>query len=64
MSTHERIESNTTPSRKAAEQLKQLCQRLAQRPLALYDNEYGRGLFLKETDEIPCDLLFRGRPNR
>src|SRR2546430_15796254 len=61
---HERIESTTTPSKKAAEQLKQVCQKLDQRPLALYDNEYGSGIFLKETDAIPCDLLFRVRPNR
>jgi hypothetical protein len=51
---HERIESTTTPSKKAAEQLKQVCQKLDQRPLALYDNEYGSGLFLKETDAIPA----------
>jgi hypothetical protein len=61
---HERIESTTTPSKKAAEQLKQVCPKLDQRPLALYDNEYGSGIFLKETDAVPCDLLFRVRPNR
>ena len=61
---HERIESTTTPSKKAAEQLKQVCQKLDQRPLALYDNEYGSGIFLKETDPIPGDLLLRVRPNR
>jgi hypothetical protein len=42
---HERIESETTPSKKAADQLKQVCQELGQRPLALYDNEYGSGTF-------------------
>jgi hypothetical protein len=61
---HERIESDTTPSNKAAEQLKQVCQKLEQRPLALYESEYGSGTFLTETDGIPCDLLFRVRSNR
>lgn len=61
---HERIESATTPSQKAAEQLKRVCPKLEQRPLALYDSEYGSGTFLNETDGIPCDLLFRVRSNR
>jgi hypothetical protein len=55
---HERIESDKTPSNKAAEQLKQVCPKLEQRPLALYDSEYGSGTFLNETDGIPCDLLY------
>jgi hypothetical protein len=61
---HERLESTTTPSKKAAEQWQQVCQKLDQRPLALYDNEYGSDIFLNETDAIPCELLFRMRPNR
>jgi hypothetical protein len=36
---HERIGSTMTPSKKAAEQLQPVCQRLDQRPRALYDNE-------------------------
>ena len=61
---HERIASETTPSAKAAAQLKQVCESLWDRPLALYDSEYGSGTFLNQTAEIACDLLFRVRPNR
>jgi len=65
---HERIESSTTPSAKLAGQLKQVCPLLAeqsaQRPLGLFDSEFGSGTFLLETAEIACDLLFRVKPNR
>ena len=61
---HERIPSETTPSAKAAAQLKQVVALLWERPLALYDSEYGSGIFLKQTAGIKCDLLFRVRPNR
>lgn len=61
---HQRIPSETTPSAKAAAQLKQVVDLLWERPLALYDSEYGSGTFLKETEKIACDLLFRVRPNR
>jgi hypothetical protein len=62
--SHERIESATKPSNKAVEQLRQVCQKFEQRPLALYDSKYGSGTFLNETHGIPCDLLFRVRSNR
>lgn len=65
---HERIESSTTPSARLAGQLKQVCPLLAeqssQRPLGLFDSEFGSGAFLLETAEIACDLLFRVKPNR
>lgn len=47
-----------------AEQLKVVCSLLTNRPLSLFDSEYGSGLFLKQTAGIECDLLFRLRPNR
>src|SRR5262245_23888625 len=37
---------------------------LPERPLGLFDAEYGSGAFVKETDGVNCDLLFRVRPNR
>ncbi len=61
---HERIKSGTTPSAKMAEQLKEVCPLLPERPLGLFDSEYGSGAFVKGTDGINCDLLFRMRPNR
>ncbi len=61
---HERIKSDTTPSAKVAEQLKEVCPLLPERPLGLFDSEYGSGVFVKETEGIDCDLLFRIRPNR
>lgn len=61
---HERIKSEMTPSAKMAEQLREVCSLLPNRPLGLFDSEYGSGLFIKETKGIDCDLLFRLRPNR
>jgi len=65
---HERIESQTTPSAKLAGQLKQVCPLLAAqsavRPLGLFDSEFGSGAFLKQTEEVACDLLFRVKSNR
>ena len=61
---HERIPSETTPSAKAAVQLKQVVGLLWERPVALYDSEYGSGTFLQATAGLACDLLFRVRPNR
>ncbi len=65
---HERIESATTPSAKLARQLKAVCPLLAEqspeRPLGLFDSEFGSGAFLKQTEGIACDLLFRVKANR
>ncbi len=36
----------------------------SERPLGLFDSEYGSGVFLNQTEGIDCDLLFRLKPNR
>ncbi len=61
---HERITSFETPISKAAFQLRQLCQHLKQRPISLWDSEYGCAKFIKLTADINADLLIRLRPNR
>lgn len=65
---HDRIKTDTTPSARLAEQLKEVCPLLAEqspeRPLGLFDSEYGSGAFLEQTAGIDCDLLFRIKPNR
>jgi hypothetical protein len=61
---HERITSFESPLEKAAEQLKQVCEGLEDRPLSLWDSEYGCARFLQLTAEIACDKLLRLRPNR
>ena len=61
---HARIQSDTTPSAKAAAQLQQVCDLLWERRLALSESEYGSGTFLHQTAEIECDLLLRVRSNR
>jgi hypothetical protein len=61
---HERIESQLTPSEKAAKQLETIVPSLAQRPLALYDSEYGSGKFFQRTAQVECDLLVRIKSHR
>ena len=61
---HERITSFETPLEKAAEQLRAVCAQLSQRPLSLWDSEYGCGPFIQLTADINCDKLMRLRPNR
>ena len=61
---HERITSFETPLEKAAQQLRAVCARLSQRPLSVWDSEYGCGQFIKLTADIHCDKLMRLRPNR
>ncbi len=61
---HERITSFETPISKAAFQLRQLCQHLKQRPISLWDSEYGCAKFIKLTADINADKLIRLRPNR
>lgn len=61
---HERITSFETPIEKAAQQLKQVCTAIEDRPVSLWDSEYGCARFLKLTAEIACDKLIRLRPNR
>lgn len=61
---HERISSFETPLARAAFQLKQVSRTLEERPLALYDREYGNGSFVKQTRGIAADLLLRLASNR
>ena len=59
---HERI-TDQRPILKAAQQLRLVCQHLNVRPLSLYDSEYGCAVFLKATDDILADKVFRLRGN-
>lgn len=61
---HERITSAETPIEKAANQLRQVCQKLTIRPLSLWDTEYGCAPFVQKTADIACDKLIRLRSNR
>ncbi len=61
---HERITSAESPIEKAANQLRQVCEKLPPRPLSLWDAEYGCAPFLKQTADIACDKLIRLRSNR
>jgi hypothetical protein len=61
---HERITSFDNPIMKAAAQLKLVCQNLAQRPISLWDAEYGCASFVKQTADIAADKLIRLRSNR
>ena len=60
---HERITSFETPLSRAAFQLKQVCQQLSVRPIAVFDSEYGNATFVKQTAGIETDLLLRLRSN-
>jgi len=59
---HERI-PNQKPVEKAGQQLRQVCQHLAVRPLTLWDSEYGCAAFLLATADVPADKLMRLRTN-
>jgi len=61
---HERITSFETALTKASFQLKQVCRQVKLRPLGVFDRHYGNGSFLKQTAEIPVDLLIRLASNR
>lgn len=61
---HERITSAPSPIEKAANQLRQGCQKLTQRPMSLWDAEYGCAPFLQKTADIACDKLIQLRSNR
>lgn len=60
---HERITPTENPISKAVMQLRQVCQRLPQRPIALFDAEYGCAPFVKQSADVPCDKIVRLRPN-
>jgi hypothetical protein len=61
---HERISSHETPISRAVLQRTQVCRHLQQRPITLWDSEYGCAPFVKETANINADKLIRLRPNR
>ena len=61
---HERITSFESPLEKAADQLKQVCQTLHERPVSLWDAEYGCARFLQLTADVACDKVMRLRSNR
>ena len=42
----------------------QVCRHLQQRPITLWDSEYGCASFVKETANINADKLIRLRSNR
>lgn len=59
---HERI-THQKPVETAARQLRQVCQHLTERPLSVWDSEYGCGAFLRATADVPSDKLIRLRTN-
>jgi hypothetical protein len=59
---HERI-SDQKPVEKGAQQLRQVCKQLKNRPLSIWDSEYGCAAFLLATADIPADQLLRLRTN-
>ena len=61
---HDRISSHETPITRAVLQLKQVCRHLKQRPITLWDSEYGCAKFVNLTSNINADKLMRLRPNR
>jgi hypothetical protein len=61
---HERITSWDNPIGKGAQQLAQVCQYLQNRPIALFDSEYGCVPLVKVTAAIAADKLMRIRSNR
>ena len=60
---HQRITSHENPLSRAAFQLKQICRHLEQRPLSLWDSEYGCAKLLQQTADIEADKIMRLRPN-
>lgn len=61
---HERITSFETPIAKAAAQLILVCLQLPNRPLSLWDAEYGCASFVNQTANILADKLMHLRSNR
>ena len=60
---HERIAPTENPIGKVVTQLRQVCQRLPQRPIALFDAEYGCAPFAIQSADIACDKIVRLRGN-
>lgn len=60
---HERIASTETPIQKGSDQLRQACEKVSQRPVSLWDAEYGCAPFILKTADIAADKIVRLRPN-
>jgi len=61
---HERITSWDNPLGFGAQQLAQVCEYLQNRPIALFDSEYGCAPLIKATAAVAADKLMRIRSNR
>jgi hypothetical protein len=60
---HERISSQQTAIGVASTQLRRVCEQFSERPLSLWDAEYGCAPFVLATADIPADKIVRLRPN-
>ena len=60
---HERIGPEQSPISQAISQLRRACLLLADRPISLWDAEYGCAPFVNGSADIPADKLMRLRPN-
>ncbi|BCL35445.1 NF041680 family putative transposase [Nostoc sp. MS1] len=60
---HERISSWENPIQKATWQLQQVCENLPNRPITVWDSEYGCAPFVLKTNNIKADILVRLRSN-
>jgi hypothetical protein len=59
---HERI-PDQKPVQQGAAQLRQVCAALRERPISVWDSEYGVASFVRETADIAADKLLRLRSN-
>jgi hypothetical protein len=59
---HERI-PDQKPIQQGAAQLRQVCAALNERPISLWDSEYGVASFVRATADIAADKLLRLRSN-
>jgi hypothetical protein len=60
---HERISPAETPLAKGVSQLRQVTELLSNRPISMWDAEYGNAKFVSASADIPADKLIRLRPN-
>ena len=60
---HERMSSEESPIPKAAAQLKQVCEQIANPVIAVLDREYGNASWVLAQAEIKADCLIRVRKN-
>jgi hypothetical protein len=60
---NERITSQDTPFEIGSRQLQRVCEKLSNRPISLWDAEYGCAPFVLATADIPADKVMRLRPN-